>query len=487
MFAWNGYRPLKLSDGKFMRILRTSFGILLLLAFLGKTWGQEPFPRGSYDARLSALEAEIANLHEQLDASQSLPHHTLSGLPPPPSLGLPPLPTVPEAAANPGPSVKVSGFFHLDSVWFSQDETNIDTVGDLQDGVDFRRSRLGVSGNLLEGVSYMMEYDFAASQALFTDVWVTFSDVPLLGNIRLGRWRQPFGMSELTSVRSIPFMERPLMQPLAPFRQTGLGFYDVNAAENLTWAASVIRYPSDNFGDNVGDDGGYGVVARTTMLPFFDPCSERLIHLGGGYYYADPSRDVTRFASPPEIQVVDSLGGLLPSPAIAVPPFVDTGFVPTDSVQGFNAELAGAWGAMLIQSEVRLLQLNQAAGESETIEAAYVHWRYVLTGERIPYERKSGVFGRLVPYRDVNIYEGSWGAWELAARWSYANFNGNWLAVPPDAAGPGRRLHDLTLGTNWYLNQHAKMQFNYIHAMLNSPDFGDSTAGIFAVRCQVDF
>ena len=70
MFAWNGYRPLTLIDGKFMRILPPAFGILLLLAFLGKTWGQEPFPRESHEARIRALEAEITHLREQLRSSQ---------------------------------------------------------------------------------------------------------------------------------------------------------------------------------------------------------------------------------------------------------------------------------------------------------------------------------------------------------------------------------------------------------------------------------
>jgi phosphate-selective porin OprO/OprP len=49
------------------------------------------------------------------------------------------------------------------------------------------------------------------------------------------------------------------------------------------------------------------------------------------------------------------------------------------------------------------------------------------------------------------------------------------------------RLHDWTAGLNWYLNGFAKLQFNYIHPMLDSPVNGDSTADIFATRAQFDF
>ncbi|HCS52612.1 MAG TPA: porin, partial [Planctomycetaceae bacterium] len=71
------------------------------------------------------------------------------------------------------------------------------------------------------------------------------------------------------------------------------------------------------------------------------------------------------------------------------------------------------------------------------------------------------------------------GAWEIAGRWSYIDLN--------DENIQGSRLNDLTAGLNWYLNPYTKFQWNYIHAMLDSPLNGDSSADIFAMRAQVDF
>jgi phosphate-selective porin OprO/OprP len=56
-----------------------------------------------------------------------------------------------------------------------------------------------------------------------------------------------------------------------------------------------------------------------------------------------------------------------------------------------------------------------------------------------------------------------------------------------DANVAGGRLNDVTFGVNWYLNRRAKFQFNYIHAFLDAPVFGDSDADIYAMRGQIDF
>ena len=61
------------------------------------------------------------------------------------------------------------------SVWFDQTQKNINTVGDVQDGIDFRRARLAAKGNVTKNISYIMEFDFAASQARFVDVWLNFA------------------------------------------------------------------------------------------------------------------------------------------------------------------------------------------------------------------------------------------------------------------------------------------------------------------------
>lgn len=381
------------------------------------------------------------------------------------------------------PTTKVTGFFQLDAGFYQQDAVNRATLGDIEDGVGFRRARLAATGNVAEDVAYIVEFDFAEAQGRFADVWMQFAETPC-GNVRIGRFRQPFGMSELTSVRELPFLERPLTFALAPFRQTGVMLSDYSADERMTWAVSGYRYLSDNFGNVYADTGGYGAAMRLTYLPV-DCGDERLVHLGVDYSFNDPGRGLVQYVSTNEFFVGQNPtlgpGGLSVLPIVGVPPFVNTGAIPTEHANLLNFEGAVSFGRLVVQSEARWAVAEQTSGASDTLPGAYTHVRYVLTGETIPYNRKSGVFGRVKPFAPVDLWCGQWGAWEIAARWSYIDLNGT--ALP----GPGRRLSDTTAGLSWYVNDHTKFQFNWIHSDLSDSTFGNNSADTLAMRGQIDF
>ena len=199
------------------------------------------------------------------------------------------------------PTVKVTGFFQLDSAWFTQDETNLLTLGDIDDGLGFRRARFAATGNVAQDISYVFEFDIAQSQARFVDVWLQASNTRF-GNVGIGRYRQPFGMSEQTSIRDLPFLERPVTFTQSPFRQTGVMLFDTRADELGTWAISGYRFLSDNFGNVFSDSGGYGMVARLTAVPF-EFGENRLLRLGADYSYNEPGRGVVQFVSTNEVFV----------------------------------------------------------------------------------------------------------------------------------------------------------------------------------------
>lgn len=378
------------------------------------------------------------------------------------------------------PSVEVTGFFHLDGAYFSQDELNLETLGDIEDGLGFRRARLAAKGNVTQDVSYILEFDFAQSQARFVDVWLQNSGTRF-GNIRIGRFRQPFGMSEVTSVRELPFLERPLTFVQSPFRQTGVMLFDQTRDEKGTWAVAGFRYLSDNFGNVFGDDGGYGVTTRLTRV-FGQPQSNRIVHLGVDYNFNDPGRDTIQFANTNEVFVGQNpnLGpaGLSVLPIIGVTPFVNTGPLTAESVQFFSAEAAIGAGNWAVQSEARFARVEQTNGQALNFPGAYVQVRWVLTGEDIPYSTRQAVFTRVVPNANFDR-SGGVGAWELLGRVSHLDLN--------DGAVNGRRLTDFTVGLNWYWNRYTKLQFNWINSQLDDDVIGASVANAFAFRAQIDF
>ncbi len=381
-------------------------------------------------------------------------------------------------SASEFPTVRLTGFFQADAGWFYQDAANIVAVGDIQDGADFRRARLAAVGDVADNVAYIVEFDFGfPGRPSFMDVWMEIQDLPLLQNLRVGHFRNPFGLDGLTSVKDLTFIERSLPFAFLPFRQIGVMAHGVNQEEDFTWALSGFRFPTDPFGAQIGDSGGYGLATRLTGVVLSG--EEGLLHIGGAYSLINPSSDVVRYLTPPEVFISDlGAAAFLPSgiPFI-VPPFVDTGFIATDTTNLFSGELATTVGSFHAQSELVCAVVDRQGGSTVSFSGVSAQAAYILTGEHRPYNRKQGVLGRIVPNHPFG--KNGYGAWELAGRWSYLDLN--------DADIAGGRLNDLTFGLNWYLNRFTKFQLNYIHAMLDSPVNGESDADIVVARAQLDF
>ncbi len=377
------------------------------------------------------------------------------------------------------PTVRVTGFFQADIGWVHQDATNRTAVGDVQDGADFRRARIAATGDVADNVSYMAEFDFGfPGRPSFMDVWLNIRDVPFFNNVKVGQYRNPFGLDGLTSVKELTFVERGLPFAFLPFRQIGAMSYGISDTEDVTWAISGFRYPTDFFGGQISDKGGYGMATRLTAVLIEDD-EENLVHIGGAYSVIDPGNDAVRYQTQPEFFIAET-GGAAFVPAgvpTAVPPFVDTGVIPTKVVNLFAAELATTVRSFHAQAEFIYSAVNRTGGSSVGFYAASAQAAYILTGEHRPYNRKRGVLGRVVP--DHPYGAGGQGAWEIATRWSIIDLN--------DADVRGGILNDVTFGLNWYLNRYTKFQFNYIHAFLDSPVNGKSDADIAVVRAQVDW
>lgn len=418
------------------------------------------------------------------------------------------------ASASPHfPSVRATGFFHLDAGLFGQDAANRATLGDIQDGVGFRRARLQAVGNVTEFTTYSIEMDFAtAGRPSFMDVWGEQQQLPWLGNLRIGHYRQPTTMDSLTSIRQLEFLERSLpFQAFDPFRRVGLMAYDKSTNEMWSWAYGVYRTGGFNnaplgdsrFANDIGDQGGYSFAGRLTHLLYYDEAANGryLLHVGGHYNYgrmtASSSNPVPYYQAQavPEFFVGDAAGGGLT--ANGTPPFVNTGRLAANSYDFFGVQLAGQCGPTHLQAEYMATTVNQIANPQVFYDGAYVQGGYFLTGESRTYNRTFGVFDRVTPHTDfftLGRHGGfcGWGAWELVARWSYVNLNDRnavpmaVVAGPPPTPDPGR-LNNSTLGLNWYWNPYSKVQFNWIHAFLDNAAAGNSDCDIYCARFQVEF
>jgi phosphate-selective porin OprO/OprP len=390
------------------------------------------------------------------------------------------------------PSVTVNGVFQSDAGWIHQDSNSEAQYGQIQDGANFRRARLSAKGSVTELTNYFFQMDFGFfGRPTFTDVWLEQTKVPLFGNVRIGQWKQPFGLETVSSFRYTTFMERSvLFQPFTPFRHIGIGFYDHSDDLSNTWAASVFRSGQDQFGGTLSSDGGYGTAERLTWVPVWDRDGKNYVHLGVGHFFNAPPEDTINFRTIPEFFVgangpgaVGSSGQAVPGGSNGTPFFVATG--PLASVPYYNvlgSELLWVEGPFSLQSEAMVNLVNQN-GVNSALPGAYAQAGYFLTGEHRPYDRKTGTIDRVIPksnltFAGTNCNPGL-GAWEVAGRWSWLDLNDN--------AIQGGTIMDYTAGVNWYWNPYTKMVFNYVHSISDSPVLPQSQTDMFGVRAQLDF
>ena len=124
--------------------------------------------------------------------------------------------------------------------------------------------------------------------------------------------------------------------------------------------------------------------------------------------------------------------------------------------------------------------------EDVSFSGYYSQVSYFLTGEHRTWNRKTGTLGRIKPLENFFIVQDcdgacqrGWGAWEIAARYSYVDLTDNDII--------GGEGESFTFGLNWYWNAYARMQFNYINGRIDREPLGVGDYEIFGVRMMVDF
>lgn len=390
------------------------------------------------------------------------------------------------------PNITVNGVFQADVGWFHQDQSSDERFGRIEDGADFRRARLSAKGSVTPDINYFFQMDFAFfGRPTFTDVWVEQTQVPYLGTVRVGQWKQPFSLEVVSSFRYTTFMERSLLfQAFVPFRRLGAGFYNHSEDLRATWAASVFRSGQDQFGGTLATDGGWGTAERITYMVYWDePSAGRdYLEVGASHFFNAPPHDTVNFRTIPEFFVganapngTGTSGQAVPGNLNGTPFFVETGNLRVNAYNVLGAEMLWVRGPFSLQSEGMLNVVNQGSGNPTAfLTGAYAQVGYFLTGEHRPFDRKAGAIDRVIPHENFSFLGGhGCGAWEVAARYSRLDLN--------DHNIDGGRIHNYTLGVNWYTSPYTKVTFNYIRSVPTVPVFGTSHTDMFGLRTQIDF
>lgn len=397
--------------------------------------------------------------------------------------------------------VHVGGRYQFDSGWYRADPSvnnSLPGTARFRDGVDFRRARFRIDGTMYETMEWAAEFDFVNSAGVPnvgaigvvapTDLWWQWNHVPILQNVRIGNQKEPIGFERLTSSRFLNFMERSFLQDafFGGFNNgftPGAQFFGTIADERMTYAFGGFDVTTNVFASNVGS-GEYSLTGRLTALPYYVDEGRGLLHIGGSARYWGLDEQSARFRTRASVRSALSNNW----PIIA-----DTGVINADNSEEINVELVGQLGQFSFNAEYLTSWLQKAERPAGNpigpviYRGAYIDALYFLTGEHRVYNRKTGVWDRVVPHENAFFAKGEdgmaygWGAWQISARYQFLDLNSNGFN--------GGILHDTTLGVNWYLNPNFKVQANYFYLNRVGPTspVGDGIVQGFGIRLAQDF
>jgi len=309
------------------------------------------------------------------------------------------------------------------------------------EGVEFRRARLYVSGDLYDRILFKAQYDFAGGKTKFKDVYIGMKKLGPVGTVRVGHMKEPFGLEELTSSKYITFMERALPSVFDSERNFGIAANNHHVDQRVTWGLGIFA-PTDDQGEFFSEMTSLNITGRLTGLPVYAENGRKLVHLG-----LSASRQVRDGVSQslkvrPEVHLAEKY-------------LVSNAFL-NDGATLLAAEAAWVCGPFSLQGEYKHGWIEQVGAPTSSIMGAYVQASWFPTGEHRVYKKKSGVFARVSPKRAFDPGRGDWGAVELAARYSFLDLNDEMLR--------GGEEQDVTLGVNWYLYSNVRLMLNYVYA-----------------------
>jgi phosphate-selective porin OprO/OprP len=296
--------------------------------------------------------------------------------------------------------------------------------------------------------------------------------------VTAGKFKSPVGLERIQSANDMRFVARGFPTSLAPNRDLGLQVGGNLYAERINYAFAYLNGSNDGgsseaFGDvDLNDDKEY--AARVFAQPFIE--SDSFVLRGLGFGIAGTYTDQAGTAAQP----------LLPSfrtPAQATFFRYRAGTTPTIA-DGERTRIApqfywsvGRFGLLGEYTEVSqdVSRTTPAEGtRSSSVDTTAwqlaAHW--FLTGEE-------QAFRGFKPNSTFSLENGTWGAFELAARYHELSiddsaFAGGALSYA-DPAASARKASGYTLGLNWYLSQNLKWVLDYEHTSFDggAADGGD--------------
>jgi phosphate-selective porin OprO/OprP len=175
---------------------------------------------------------------------------------------------------------------------------------------------------------------------------------------------------------------------------------------------------------------------------------------------------------------------------------VDTGVINAGGLRTYGLEAGASFKNFYAAGEWYKIKVQRAAPSTFDPEFSgwYVQGAYTITGEHRAWSSQNGGFRGVKPASTFDRKKGTWGAFEVAARYSVLDLNDHEGVLGRTAPAGGVRGGEqkiTTVGLNWYPNSVVRFLLDYQWVnvdRLNAAGAAiDTDATILSLRSQVAF
>ena len=359
--------------------------------------------------------------------------------------------------------VKFRGLVQADGRFFLDDQAQ-----PQNDTFLLRRVEPTLEGSWGKLIGFRLQAQLAGDSASLNDAYVDLKFDPR-ATLRVGKYKEPFGLEQLRSSGSLAAIERGLPTELTPARDYGAQLQGEFAGGTLNYAVGVFNGTIDGR-DAVSSnpDNEFDATGRV----FWEPFKNKANGLSGCAIGIAPSVG-------DEFGVVDAKTINPQLPSYRTPGQVKFFGYRADGVDPSNPALVNVvadglhrrWspqayyynGPLGLQAEYvtseQEVRVATGANAGRVAHLENTAWQvvgsWVLTGEDASYK------GIARPDHPFAVGGQGWGALELVARYGQLNIDDDAFPLFANPAKSASGAQAWTIGVNWYLTSNFKLVANY--------------------------
>ena len=360
--------------------------------------------------------------------------------------------------------------------------------GSSNNAFRFRRAWITLAGKVYS-FNYHVDYDTVTGA--LARAWLEHDLLPN-GSLFIGQDKPWGSLDELARNPDTPFLERNIVSAsgvnAAATYSDGV-FYEwsrraLTDNDSLWLGASAVSLHKQTGSTDTSTQGS-AYNARIGYAPIIE--KDAWAHVGASIIDATAATGSST-AGTNALNASYAYGDYFDSSeklTLASYPVSSTGARPHS--RSISGELAGAYGPAYLQAEYDDVAFHETGEPNNTVRAYSATAAYTLTGETRSYNTKDSTYGTITPAH-------SYGAWEVAVRYDQATndgsdgvYTGLALAGAKAALATADKVTLITVGLNYYPNDHVRFVLNYEHGKADLGREGSDSPNTIGARAQLWF